>query len=255
LSPKVASRIRAIWFHGDQLKIHAGFCTCEIIDSTRAFLQLRDIRWIASPTAGFSLAYWVTDVLTAEKPHKRKQNSAGTFANSTSNVAGSGPGTGVFVTAFAVDKSAWTKLLRKITRKTNNSCDAEDFLQSAYLRLAHYQTTHEVKDSSAFLVSVATNIGIDNFRHQRLAIGGAERLEIGDDAPLQDEVIAARVRLERVKEGLSRLPAQTREILLMRRLDGRGYDEIAAHLGVSRSTVERTIARATAFLIEWTIGW
>lgn len=159
------------------------------------------------------------------------------------------------MTAFPADKKAWTKLLRKVARKTNNSCDAEDFLHSAYLRLDQYSADHKVKNPTAFLVSVATNIGIDNFRHQRLAVGGAEKLEIGDDAPLQDEVIAARIRLERVKDGLSRLPAQTREILFMRRLDMRGYDEIAAHFGISRSTVERTIARATTFLMEWTKGW
>jgi RNA polymerase sigma-70 factor (ECF subfamily) len=154
-----------------------------------------------------------------------------------------------------VDRSTWKKLVRKIARKTNDSCDAEDFLQSAYLRLENYRNAHEVKNPSAFLVRTATNIGIDNFRHQRLASGGAERLEIGDNSPLQDEVIAARVRLERVKEGLSRLPPQSREVLLMRRLEGRGYDEIAAHLGVSRSTVERIVASATTFLIEWTKGW
>lgn len=154
-----------------------------------------------------------------------------------------------------VDKATWKSLLRKIARKTNNSCDAEDFLQSAYLRLDNYRADHQVNNSSAFLVRAAVNISIDNFRHQRLATGGAERLEIGDDAPLQDEVIAARVRLKRVKEGLAQLPPLTREILLMRRLDGRGYDEIAAHLGISRTTVERNIARATTFLIEWTKGW
>jgi RNA polymerase sigma factor (sigma-70 family) len=154
-----------------------------------------------------------------------------------------------------VDKATWKTLLRKIARRTSNSCDAEDFLQSAYLRLDDYRTEHDVKSASAFLVRAAVNIGIDNFRHQRLATSGAERLEIGDDAPLQDEVIAARVRLERVKEGLSRLPPLTRQVLLMRRLEGRGYDEIAAHLGISRSTVERNIARATTFLIEWTKGW
>jgi len=154
-----------------------------------------------------------------------------------------------------VDRSTWKKLVRKIARKTNDSCDAEDFLQSAYLRLESYRSEHDVKNPSAFLVRAATNIGIDNFRHQRLATSGAERLEIGDNSPLQDEVIAARVRLERVKEGLCRLPPQTREVLLMRRLDGRSYDEIAAHLGVSRSTVERHVASATTFLMEWTKGW
>jgi RNA polymerase sigma factor (sigma-70 family) len=154
-----------------------------------------------------------------------------------------------------VDKGTWKRLVRKIARKTNNSCDAEDFLQSAYLRMENYRAEHEVRNPSAFLVRAATNIGIDSFRHQRLAIGGAESLEIGDNSPLQDEVIAARVRLERVKEGLSRLPPQTREVLLMRRLDGRAYEDIAAQLGISRSTVERIVASATTFLIEYTKGW
>jgi RNA polymerase sigma-70 factor (ECF subfamily) len=154
-----------------------------------------------------------------------------------------------------VDKSTWQKLVRKIARKTNDSCDAEDFLQSAFLRLENYRTEHEVKNTSAFLVRTATNIGIDNFRRQSRATGGAEELEIGDNSPLQDEVVAARARLERVKEGLCRLPPQNCEILLMRRLDGKGYEEIAAQFGISRATVERIVASATAFLIEWTKGW
>jgi RNA polymerase sigma factor (sigma-70 family) len=154
-----------------------------------------------------------------------------------------------------IDNGTWKKLVRKIARKTNNSCDAEDFLQSAYLRLENYRMEHEVRNSSAFLVRAATNIGIDDFRHQRLASGAAEQLDVRDSSPLQDEVVAARVRLERVKEGLSRLPPQTRKVLLMRRLDGCGYDEIAANLGISRSTVERIVASATTFLMEWTKGW
>ena len=154
-----------------------------------------------------------------------------------------------------IDKGLWKTLVKKIARKTHDSCDAEDFLQCAYLRLERYRADHEVKNVSAFLVRTATNIGIDNFRHQRLSTGGAEEMEIGDGSPLQDEVIAARVRLERVKEGLSRLPPQTREVLLMRRLEGRSYEDIAAHLGVSRSTVERIVASATTFLMEWSKGW
>jgi RNA polymerase sigma-70 factor (ECF subfamily) len=153
-----------------------------------------------------------------------------------------------------IDKSTWKTLLRKIARRTSH-CDAEDLLQSAYLRLNGYRNQREVRNPSAFLVRTAVNIGIDNFRHQRLENGGAEHLDIWDGAPLQDEVIAARKRLERMKEGLARLPPQTREVLLMRRLDGLGYDDIADRLGISRSTVERHVAKATAFLIEWTKGW
>ncbi len=156
---------------------------------------------------------------------------------------------------FPIDSSAWQKLVKRISRKTSNIPDAEDFLHSAYLRFNNYKADHQVKDPSAFLVRAAINIGIDNFRHQRLSSGDMGKTDIEDETPLQDEVIAARLRLQRVKEGLAQLPPRTREVLLMRRLDGRGYDEIAAHMGISRSTVERTIAQATTFLIEWTKEW
>ncbi len=155
----------------------------------------------------------------------------------------------------SVSKAAWAKLLNRVIRKTNNNCDAEDFLNSAYLRMNHYSAGRAVSDPSAFLVRAAINISIDKFRHDRLTNENIDQLEIQDTSPLQDEVIAARVRLERVKEGLARLPPQTREVLLMRRLEGKSFDEIAAHLKVSRSTVERIVARATTFLLEWTKGW
>ena len=157
--------------------------------------------------------------------------------------------------AEIASNATWLKLLKRVARKTNDNCDAEDFLNSAYLRLDRYRQNHEVNDPSAFLVKTAVNISIDKFRHDRLASAGLAKLEIQDDAPLADEVIGARVRLERVVQGLSQLPAQSREVLLMRRLEGRSYDEIAAHFGISRSTVERIVAKATMFLIEWTKGW
>jgi RNA polymerase sigma factor (sigma-70 family) len=154
-----------------------------------------------------------------------------------------------------VNKAAWAKLVHRVVRKTNNNCDAEDFLNSAYLRLEGYSADHKVGDPSAFLVRTALNISIDKFRHDRLSSENIDQLEIQDFSPLQDEVIAARARLERVTEGLARLSPQAREVLLMRRLDGKSYDEIATHLGVSRSTVERIVAKATTFLIEWSKGW
>ena len=67
--------------------------------------------------------------------------------------------------------------------------------------------------------------------------------------------MAARVRLERVREGLSRLTPRTREIFLMHRLDEMKYREIAERLGISQSAVEKHIAKAALFLAEWAEGW
>jgi len=156
-----------------------------------------------------------------------------------------------------IDRESWRDLLRRVTRRTRAQADAEDLLHSAWLRLERYRAQHTVENPQAFLVRTAVNIGIDDSRHDRLL--RQERsdhaAEIASDAPLQDEVIVARARLERVKEGLAKLTPRTREVFLMHRIDGMKYREIAQALDISQSAVEKHIARAALFLAEWTEGW
>ena len=154
------------------------------------------------------------------------------------------------------DKEGWRELLRRVTRRTHAHADAEDLLHSAWLRLERYKAQHTVENPQAFLVRTAVNIGIDDSRHDRLLPQErGDHAEIASDAPLQDEVIVARARLERVKEGLAKLTPRTREVFLMHRIDGMKYREIAQALGISQSAVEKHIARAALFLAEWTEGW
>jgi RNA polymerase sigma-70 factor (ECF subfamily) len=119
-----------------------------------------------------------------------------------------------------------------------------------------YRAQHAVENVSGFLVRTAVNIGVDNFRHERfIADVAPEDAAPAENSPLQDEVLAARVRLDRVREGLSRLTPRTREIFLMHRLEDMKYREIAQRLGISQSAVEKHIAKAALFLTEWTEGW
>jgi len=155
------------------------------------------------------------------------------------------------------DKAYWAGLLKRVARHTRHSADAEDLLHSAYLRLEQYRVEHVVENPTAFLVRTAANLAIDHHRHEKFwEPGDAKRDgQRPDEAPLQDEVIAARTRLERVKEGLAQLSPRTREIFLMHRLRGLKYREIAVHFGISQSAVEKHIAKATLFLTEWTADW
>ena len=41
----------------------------------------------------------------------------------------------------------------------------------------------------------------------------------------------------------------------MHRLENRKYGEIADKLGISKSAVEKHVAKATLFLIKWSKGW
>ena len=79
----------------------------------------------------------------------------------------------------------------------------------------------------------------------------SDMLEISDGQPLHTEVLAAQERLERIMAALESLGPRTREIFLMHRLDGLKYREIAARLDITVSAVEKHIAKASLFLVNW----
>ncbi len=155
-----------------------------------------------------------------------------------------------------VNREFWNRLIREVRTRTRGRADPEELLHAAYLRLLRYRAQQTVENVAAFLVRTAVNIGVDNYRHDRfIADVAPEEAGLREISPLQDEVLAARARLERVREGLSRLTPRTREIFLMHRLDDMKYREIAEQLGISQSAVEKHIAKAALFLTEWTEGW
>jgi RNA polymerase sigma-70 factor (ECF subfamily) len=155
-----------------------------------------------------------------------------------------------------VSRELWNRLIAQVRNRTRGRADPEELLQAAYLRLARYRSEHAIDNVAAFLVRTAVNIGIDNYRHDRfIAEIAPDELGARENSPLQDEVLAARARLERVREGLARLTPRTREVFLMHRLDELKYREIAERLGISQSAVEKHVAKAALFLTEWTEGW
>jgi RNA polymerase sigma factor (sigma-70 family) len=155
-----------------------------------------------------------------------------------------------------VSREFWNRLIREGRSRTRGRADPEELLHAAYLRLVRYRSEHAVENVAAFLVRTAVNIGVDNYRHDRfIAEITPDEAGARENSPLQDEVLAARERLDRVREGLARLTPRTREIFLMHRLDELKYREIAERLGISQSAVEKHIAKAALFLTEWTEGW
>jgi len=165
-------------------------------------------------------------------------------------------GLGKFMADLPVNRELWSRLIREVRIRTRGRSDPEELLHAAYLRLVRYRTQHTVENVGAFLVRTAVNIGVDNYRHDRfIADIAPENAGICENSPLQDEVLAARARLERVREGLSRLSPRTREVFLMHRLEDMKYREIAERLGISQSAVEKHIAKAALFLTTWTEGW
>jgi RNA polymerase sigma-70 factor (ECF subfamily) len=160
------------------------------------------------------------------------------------------------MTDVNISREIWDRLVRQIGIRIRGRFDAEDLLHAAYLRLEDYRKTNLVENVNAFLVRTAVNIGVDTYRRERLTAKiKTERALAGENGPLQDEALASRNRLLRVKEGLGKLHPRTRQILLMHRLQRMKYKEIALQIGISPSAVEKHVAKGTLFLAKWTEGW
>lgn len=156
------------------------------------------------------------------------------------------------------ERNYWADLLARIRRRTRSDQDAEDLLHEAWLRLFAYRAEHEIREPVAFMVQTAARLAVDQHRRtKRVSDTPAEDFggSLRDSSPLQDEVLATRERLMRVQAGLERLPARTRQIFVMHKVDGMKLREIAAALGISQSAVEKHMAKAVLFLTEWTDGW
>lgn len=151
--------------------------------------------------------------------------------------------------------AGWASLLTQVERLTRRP-DSEDLLHDAYVRMA--ARPERPDNEEAFLVRAAVNRARDGYRREKVRgiCAGQDALDmLRDGAPLQDEAMMARARLQRVAEGIDRLPPRTREVFLLQRIDNLKYREIAERLEISQSAVEKHMARAMTFLGEWTKNW
>jgi RNA polymerase sigma factor (sigma-70 family) len=153
------------------------------------------------------------------------------------------------------NRKGWLGILRAVQRAVGQSDAAEDLLHSAFVRLAEYRQQHTVDNPSGFLVKTAANLAVDERRRvqsrRESPIEIAGMLEFADGQPLHTEVLAAQERLSKVMAGLESLGPRTREIFLLHRVDGLKYREIAAQFDITVSAVEKHIAKASLFLVNW----
>jgi RNA polymerase sigma factor (sigma-70 family) len=153
--------------------------------------------------------------------------------------------------------AAHAELLRFLGTRLPGA-DADDLAQECYLRLQRCEHLLALRDPKAFLFRVAVNLLTDRARqHARRQrdlqrLGVAVHFEDAADAPCGgaalDEALAAEQALRSIATAIERLPAKCRRALLMQRIDGLSHEEIAATLRVSKSMVEKYIARAVGVL-------
>ena len=146
-----------------------------------------------------------------------------------------------------------TPLRRYLASVLENTQEAQDIAHDAYLRTYNAMQGQEINQPRAFLFTTARRLAL-NFRIRRGSRMRPEENTVLDrnaaDTPDAAQITMARQEQEDVAAAISRLPEGCRTVLVLRNLDGLSHQEIAGRLNLSRSTVEKHLARALRLLRE-----
>jgi RNA polymerase sigma factor (sigma-70 family) len=144
---------------------------------------------------------------------------------------------------------------------TGSPADAEDAVQDACVRALTFFDSFRGGDGRAWLLAIVRNTCYDWLRKHRgpTLLAASEELERVPDPSSGAEAEQLRLADARMlQEGLDALPAEYREALVLRELEGMSYREIAQVTGVPIGTVMSRLSRGRErlgrMLKEKTVG-
>ena len=135
---------------------------------------------------------------------------------------------------------------------TRNSADAEDVAQEAMLRAFRFFDGFRGDDGRVWLLTIVRNTYLTWIRRQMPEQNSAEfdeRQHTDIESVLTPESAALRqATAEQVRRAIETLPAEYREVILMRELEQMSYKEIATVTQAPLGTVMSRISRARSML-------
>jgi RNA polymerase sigma factor (sigma-70 family) len=135
-----------------------------------------------------------------------------------------------------------------------NETDAEDVVQDAYVRALRFFSSLRGEDARARLLTIVRNTWYGRFLRRAggtVMTVGDEKVDDRADTSLDSEAsLIQQQTVDEVRSALEALPADFREVLVLRELEGSSYKEMAAVVGIPMGTVMSRLARAR----EWLMG-
>jgi RNA polymerase sigma-70 factor (ECF subfamily) len=128
---------------------------------------------------------------------------------------------------------------RTALRVTGNPADAEDVLQTVFLRILNQQAVFEATwSSAAYFRRAATNASIDVIRRRmtqaEAPLAGLDRQAAHESPPLLRQ---------RLREAIARLDPEDAELFLLKYVEGLSVAELAEQFNIGMGTVGSRLFR------------
>ncbi|MEP9360087.1 RNA polymerase sigma factor [Sphingomonas sp. KR3-1] len=137
-------------------------------------------------------------------------------------------------------------------RRVRDHDEVEDLVQDVFTRIVARDSEEAVGHLGGYVMRTAASVLAD--RARRRAVRQADLHIVhdgdrhGDDALDPERVLSGKQDLHAATAALLSLPERTRTVFVLRRLEGQRHADIARHLGISISAVEKHMVRAMRHL-------
>jgi RNA polymerase sigma-70 factor, ECF subfamily len=130
-----------------------------------------------------------------------------------------------------------------------NEEDAQDVVQDSYLKAFRFFESFRTEGNArAWFLRIVRNTCYDALSARNVKarefVPEEEINDIADAAPGPRANVAAKATIEAVREAIAALPADYREIVILRELEGLSYKEISEVAGIPLGTVMSRLSRA-----------
>lgn len=147
-------------------------------------------------------------------------------------------------------------LIRFISRQNVSREEAREIVQETYYRLQQVPDVETLESPRGYLFRTAINLVRDSKRQRRrehATLGACEPVTAGvadvpSEAPTAYEVLKSQQELAIIRRAIAELSPTCRQVFVMHRFRGATYAQIAAHLGLSVSMIEKHVSQALAQL-------
>jgi|HubBroStandDraft_3_1064219.scaffolds.fasta_scaffold359819_2 RNA polymerase sigma factor (sigma-70 family) len=153
-----------------------------------------------------------------------------------------------------------TPLFNYFRRRVETAGDAEDLTQDTFVKLLALAETERVQEPGALLFRIAGNLIADRYRKSGrrskaqlsdldlAPVSAVSREFIEEQDP--ERVLLARQRVAAAVKALDELGERTRTIYVLVRLENMPQRQIAELFGISVSSVEKMVMKASVHLIK-----
>ena len=149
-------------------------------------------------------------------------------------------------------------LMQYLRRNWRRKDDIPDLRNDIYVQVYEAALQNIPDKPQQFVVTIARNLLIDRLRRERIvpmeAVADLDALHAALDAPSPENATIARDELRLLQTALEQLPQRTREVIVMRRVEGLSRAEISVRLGISQETISAHVTDGVHALMDMLIG-